>query len=245
MAAATRNRPFVVAVSGIIGAGKSTMVEELGRLGLREERLKIYTAQEPVEDNFLLEKFYNDPHKYAFPMQMLLLHLRHDRQRMYSVPTNCDILLLDRCTMEDRCFAEMQHESGLMTDDEMRVYDVSSGIMRKNEILPDLVVKCAIEPSHAMERVRRRARTGEDKITQDYLERLQNKYDAVFWSKVREEGIPVVKTSAYQSARGDVCTLVRSDGNTVVKQTGSSDGLTSFAGSVLSEIKRQWIAWAY
>lgn len=64
-----------IGISGLIGAGKTTLAEALAaKLGL-----PVY--YEPVIDNVYLSDFYNDMKKYAFPLQVYLLNKRFKQQQ--------------------------------------------------------------------------------------------------------------------------------------------------------------------
>tara|TARA_R110002050_G_scaffold99628_3_gene206506 strand:+ start:570 stop:995 length:426 start_codon:yes stop_codon:yes gene_type:complete len=57
-------------ISGLIGAGKSTLATSLG------EVLGLPVYYEPVINNEYLADFYLDQEKYAFPLQIYLLNKR-------------------------------------------------------------------------------------------------------------------------------------------------------------------------
>ena len=54
-----------ISISGLIGAGKSTLATKLG------ERMNLPVFYEPVIDNVYLSDFYKDPARYSFPLQVL------------------------------------------------------------------------------------------------------------------------------------------------------------------------------
>jgi deoxyadenosine/deoxycytidine kinase len=63
-----------ISLSGLIGAGKSTLARALG------EALAMDVYYEPVEDNVYLEDFYRDMKSCAFAMQIWLLNRRFEQQ---------------------------------------------------------------------------------------------------------------------------------------------------------------------
>mgnify|MGYP005797219507 FL=1 len=61
---------MILTCGGCIGVGKSSMTQILGDL------LKVKQVYEPVEDNPLLEKFYEDKETYGFVFQIDMLSKR-------------------------------------------------------------------------------------------------------------------------------------------------------------------------
>jgi deoxyadenosine kinase len=59
-----------IGISGIIGAGKTTLATQLGRVF----NLPVY--YEEVIDNTYLADFYKDMARYSFPLQIHLLNQR-------------------------------------------------------------------------------------------------------------------------------------------------------------------------
>jgi deoxyadenosine kinase len=60
----------ILGISGIIGAGKTTLATHLGKV------LDVPVYYEPVIDNEYLADFYADMKKYSFPLQIYLLNKR-------------------------------------------------------------------------------------------------------------------------------------------------------------------------
>ena len=64
-----------IGISGLIGAGKTTLAEALAK------ELDLPVFYEPVTDNAYLKDFYLDMKRYAFPMQIYLLNKRFKQQQ--------------------------------------------------------------------------------------------------------------------------------------------------------------------
>lgn len=64
-----------IGISGVIGAGKTTLAEALAK------KLGLPVHYEPVIDNIYLKDFYLDMEKYAFPLQVYLLNKRFKQQQ--------------------------------------------------------------------------------------------------------------------------------------------------------------------
>ena len=59
-----------VVVEGLIGVGKSTFTTEASKI------LQLQPQYESVDDNPFLSKFYEDPHRWGYTLQM---HFLYDR----------------------------------------------------------------------------------------------------------------------------------------------------------------------
>ena len=88
-----------VAVSGNIGAGKTTLTEMLAKhYGWQAEF-------ESVDDNPYLEDFYSDMHKWAFHLQVYFLNSRFEQINQLRRGENT--IIQDRTIYEDAyIFAE-------------------------------------------------------------------------------------------------------------------------------------------
>jgi deoxyadenosine/deoxycytidine kinase len=62
-----------ISLSGLIGAGKSTLATALA------DQLGMDVYYEPVEDNVYLEDFYRDMRAHSFAMQVWLLNKRFNQ----------------------------------------------------------------------------------------------------------------------------------------------------------------------
>jgi len=64
-----------IAIEGPIGVGKTSLAQALGlRLGAR-------IVLEDTDNNPFIARFYQDPEKYAFPVQLYFLLTRYNQQR--------------------------------------------------------------------------------------------------------------------------------------------------------------------
>lgn len=179
-----------IGISGLIGAGKSTLAAALG------EALKLPVHYEPVIDNVYLEDFYKDMKKYAFPLQIFLLNKRFKQQQQIIWQGQGGVL--DRTIYEDGVFARMLRDQGNMDERDFRTYmelfQNMSNFMQK----PNIIVHLDVTPEESHRRIKMRSRECESAVPLEYLTALHAAYE-VFIKDISRV-IPVIKVD-YQRFR--------------------------------------------
>jgi deoxyadenosine/deoxycytidine kinase len=163
----------VIWVEGIIGAGKTTLAR---RLALQ---LNLRSIFEPVDSNPYLSRFYEDPKRWAFPMQIELLHRRFNMQQLAVREATMGEyagVVLDRGMPGDRVFCKLHTLAGNMSELEWNTYQLAYEVMACSLVPPSLLVFLDVEPEVALERVRERARSAEVAVDLKYLTDLRKGY---------------------------------------------------------------------
>lgn len=162
----------ILAIEGNIAAGKSTMVRRLGEI----QDAVVRVVAEPLPPTECLSALYADRKKHALNAQMFFLY--HRGVEILKVWHACllskagSIMILDRGFVGDSLFAELLAEEGCITEEEMIPYrDLASTI---TDVLPPVsgTWLLQVSPQDCLNRVARRARQGEAKISLDYLSKL-------------------------------------------------------------------------
>ncbi|MFX0126337.1 MAG: deoxynucleoside kinase [Candidatus Hodarchaeota archaeon] len=168
----------IIWVEGIIGSGKSTFSKMLA------EKLKLRLITEPVDDGYLTI-FYENPKKWAFPMQIDLLHKRYSLQKLAAYEASLAAVgespyqgvVLDRGLPGDRVFAKLHMLEGNITKVEWKTYLRAYETMTCSLIPPSLMIFLDVEPNTAMARVTNRDRSYERVgVPLEYLIKLQRGY---------------------------------------------------------------------
>jgi len=165
---------MLVVVTGVIGVGKSSLVEGLVK------RLNAVPFYEPLPetDNFMLESYYRDPAKYSYSMQTLLLALRfRAQQEAQWRSSRGDLCIIDSSYYADQAFLEVQKQCGYIDDMEYRAYHKLCEIHMPFLQYPDLHIHLDLPLETEIERIRKRARDCESGIPTDYLLKLRAAYD--------------------------------------------------------------------
>lgn len=160
-----------VAFEGPIAAGKTTHAKLLA------ERFGAQPLLEDFPRNEFLEDFYGDKTRWALPMQLSFLAMRHSQLRTVVVPLTAPVVI-DYSHLKDSIFARV-----LLEGRELRLYDQLSVPFQANVVEPDLVVYLNARDEVLLERIRRRNRPYEAVIDSAYQQRIRNAYEEVFRAK--------------------------------------------------------------
>ena len=156
-----------VAIEGNIGAGKTslaTMISEDYNAKLITERFK---------DNPFLPKFYEDQHRYAFPLEMSFLADRHQQllDDISQYDLFSDFVVADYDVYKSLIFAKVT-----LQEDEYSLYKKVFDIMYKELPKPDLYVYLYQNTERLLANIKKRGRIYEQNIEPEYLEKINRGY---------------------------------------------------------------------
>jgi deoxyguanosine kinase len=155
-----------IAVEGLIGAGKTTLAKRLaadrgGRLVLEE-----------FDDNPFLPRFYEDPERFGFSVELSFL-----AQRYHQLKRVTEQELFAACTVADYSIGKsVVFANVTLQPDEYALFRDLYGIMYADLPRPDLIVYLHLDMDRVQERIRKRGRSYEQSIPIDYLSKLQERY---------------------------------------------------------------------
>jgi deoxyadenosine/deoxycytidine kinase len=184
-----KRKPIVVAIEGIIGAGKTTLIsvlyEELTKRGY-----SVTVVKEPVnkwESSGILKLFYEDASRWAYQFQtMAFLDRVIENRNMAEQNKGTDIFILERSPLTDKLFMEVLYSSQTITDLEYANYQTWWKLW--NEIMPysiNLFIYLRPDVDVCMDRVKERSRNGESKVTKNYQEKLLDVHDLYLTNPVK------------------------------------------------------------
>ena len=162
---AAETLPFrYLAVDGPIGVGKTVLVDKLVR---RFEAVKVL---EDVENPFLPD-FYRDRPGAAFQTQMYFLLSRYKQQHEVVQQELFQRLVISDYTFQkDRIFAYLT-----LSDEELAIYDRLYTTLEPQVPVPDLVLYLTADVDTCMTRIRKRARSFEKEISDEYMARADRR----------------------------------------------------------------------
>lgn len=154
-------------IEGNIGAGKTTLARMLA---------KHYNSRlilEEFADNPFLPRFYKEPDKYAFPLELFFMAERY--KQLKDVLNGRDIfknnVISDYMFTKSLLFARIT-----LSEEEFRIYQRLFEIINPQLIQPDLLVYLHVPVKRLQENIHKRGRSYELNMKDDYLFRLQNTY---------------------------------------------------------------------
>ena len=120
--------PLFLIVEGSIGAGKSTMLEQLSRILTMEYKMKTIIIPEPVdvwEATGALAHFYKDTQANGYQFQTFVYSTRVIRINEYVKKySDADIYLIERSVISDKyLFVKLLQESGGFTPLQTVMYE--------------------------------------------------------------------------------------------------------------------------
>lgn len=156
-----------VALEGNIGAGKTTLATRLSA------DLNTRLILEQFADNPFLPKFYAEPDKYAFPLEMSFLAERyHQLKDLLAVqdlfrPATISDYIIDKSLIFARA---------TLGDDEFALYSKLFHIIQLSLPRPDLLVYLYNDVQQLQANIRKRGRSYEQNVPDAYLEKIQQGY---------------------------------------------------------------------
>ncbi len=172
-----------IAIEGVIGAGKTTLADMLAK------EIGAKTIMEEFETNPFLEDFYQDPSRYAFQVQMFfLLNRFQQQQKLIQADIFHQKIVSDYTFDKDRIFATLN-----LNDKEMKLYDGMAKIMEKEIVIPGLVIYLQSSTKHLLNNIRKRNRSYEKNISEDYIRGLNELYNSFFFN-YEKSPLLVIKT---------------------------------------------------
>jgi deoxyadenosine/deoxycytidine kinase len=160
-----------VVIEGNIGAGKTTLATRIS------EQFNARLILERFADNPFLPKFYSDPEKYSFPLELSFLADRFKQLKEELVEQD----LFKSFTVADYYFMKsLVFAASTLTGDEYNLYRQIFYIIYSSLPKPDIYVYLHLRPDRLLQNIEKRGRNYERSITGEYLQKIQDNYFLFF-----------------------------------------------------------------
>lgn len=156
-----------IAIEGNIGAGKTTLCKRIAEQFGRRLILEQFT------DNPFLPFFYENPNRYAFPVELFFMTERHKQLEEELAQMN----LFEEAFISDYFFLKtLLFAKNNLKDDEFRLFQRLFEILNNTFPKPDLLVYVHRPVPILLQHIEKRNRQFEKRISPAYLERIQHTY---------------------------------------------------------------------
>ncbi|HCE58233.1 MAG TPA: hypothetical protein DER09_10490 [Prolixibacteraceae bacterium] len=154
-------------IEGNIGAGKTTLAKMIAG----EMNAKLVLEQ--FADNPFLPKFYDDPDRYSFPLELSFLADRYNQIKKDVFNPE----LFQSFTIADYFFAKSAiFAQNTLKDDEYRLFRQIFDIVFESMPKPDLYVYLHADTDKLLQNIKLRGRSYEQNISGDYLDKIRSGY---------------------------------------------------------------------
>ena len=156
-----------IAIEGNIGAGKTTLAS------MMSADFNARLILERFADNPFLPKFYEDPKRFAFTLEMSFLADRYQRisDDLSQLDLFSDFIVSDYDIYKSLIFSKITLEP-----DEFKLYRTLFKLMYKDIAVPDLYVYLYQSSEQLKSNIKKRGRDYEQQIELEYLEKINSGY---------------------------------------------------------------------
>jgi len=160
-----------IAIEGNIGAGKTTLCHMLA------EQFDSRLILEQFTDNPFLPFFYDNPERYAFPVELFFMTERHKQlQELLSQQE-----LFRQTIIADYFFVKtLLFARNNLNDQEYRLFQRLFNVLNAGFPKPQLLVYLHRSVDDLLNNIRERGREYEQDISREYLLSIQNAYFEYF-----------------------------------------------------------------
>ncbi|TXE06787.1 2-amino-4-hydroxy-6-hydroxymethyldihydropteridine diphosphokinase [Gelidibacter salicanalis] len=194
-----------IAIEGNIGAGKTSLAHQISN----EFNAKLIL--ERYADNPFLPKFYEEPQRYAFTLEMSFLADRYQQisDDLSQLDLFKDFMISDYDIYKSLIFSKIT-----LPEDEFRLYRKLFYLMYKDIAKPDLYVYLYQNTERLQANIKKRGRDYEQNIENNYLEKINAGY-LEFLKNQTELNVKIIdisdrdfvdKREDYLWVLGEICT---------------------------------------
>lgn len=156
-----------IAIEGNIGAGKTSLASQIS------EDFNAKLILERFADNPFLPKFYKEPQRYAFTLEMSFLADRYQQisDDLSQLDLFKDFIVSDYDVHKSLIFSRVT-----LPEDEFKLYRKLFYQVYRDTAKPDLYIYLYQNTERLQENIKKRGRSYEQEIQNDYLEKINAGY---------------------------------------------------------------------
>ncbi len=174
-----------MAIEGNIGSGKTTLTQKIA------QDFNAKTILERFADNAFLPKFYEDPLRYAFPLEMSFLADRYTQlnNELGQYDLFNDFVVADYYIYKSLIFAQVT-----LDIDEAVLYRNIFEVLNKETTKSDLYIYLYQNTENLLQNIKKRGRTYEENIQATYLDNINQSYSE-FIKTLPQENVLIIDVS--------------------------------------------------
>ena len=155
-----------LAIEGNIGSGKTTLATMLSK------DYDIRLILESFAENPFLPKFYENPDRHAFPLELFFMAERyHQLKSLKEQDLFQPQIISDYFFIKSKLFAKNN-----LQYDELQLFYSLYDIMFSSLSKPDILIYLYADIQRLKQNIKKRGRDFEQNISADYLQKIQEKY---------------------------------------------------------------------
>lgn len=180
-------------IEGNIGAGKTSLCNKIAQ----QYNAKLILEQ--FADNPFLPKFYKNPDRYSFPLELSFLADRYNqlKKNLDNFDLFSDLVVADYFFMKSLIFS-----SSTLQQDEYRLYRQLFDIIYSSLPKPDLYVYLHKTVDNLINNIKLRGREYEQNISFEYLKSIENGY-FTFFKQQKDLKILIIDTNNIDFVNND------------------------------------------
>lgn len=160
-----------ICIEGNIGSGKTTLAKALSK------RMNAQMVLEEFETNAFLESFYENPKRYAFPVEMTFLAERY--KQMSEILARPGDLFKKDIVADYSIFKSLLFAKNNLNEHEYNLYQDLFGILTSKLRKPDLIIYLERSMDSIVGNIKKRGRSYEMSLSNEYLQDIKEKYNAL------------------------------------------------------------------
>ncbi|MBN2776490.1 MAG: deoxynucleoside kinase [Bacteroidales bacterium] len=180
-------------IEGNIGAGKTSLCNKIAQ----KRNAKLILEQ--FADNPFLPKFYKNPDRYSFPLELSFLADRYNqlKKNLDNFDLFSELVIADYFFMKSLIFS-----SSTLQQDEYRLYRQLFDIIYSSLPKPDLYVYLHKSVDNLISNIKLRGREYEQNISFEYLKSIENGY-FTFFKQQKDLKILIIDTNNVDFVNND------------------------------------------
>ena len=158
-----------ISIEGTLGAGKTTLATRIAN----DFNGKLILEEFEGDKNPFLPKFYKEPEKYSFQLEMTFLALRYQqlKDKFEALDLFHNFIISDYYVAKSLIFSRNN-----LQEDEYQLFSRFFNIIFSDMPKPELLVYLYSDVSRLQANIRKRGRSYEQEISDNYLANIQQGY---------------------------------------------------------------------